>query len=108
MKGPSSASQGDDEETAALVPPLPAPCPNDDNGAQSSEHDSTGSSMAVDQTQKGQPSPTAKPWCSKVFPTKGIGLVMGVLVILALLIAGTTSSGWIHLSSSVIPVIAAS
>jgi len=105
MKGPS-ATKGDDEETAALVPPLPAPCPNDDNGAQSSEHDSTGSSMAVDQTQKGQPSPTAKPWCSKVLPTRGIGLVMGVLVILALL-AGTTSSGWIHLSSSVSLPIAA-
>ena len=105
MKGPSSASQGDDEETAALVPPLPAPCPNDD-ATQSCEHDNTGSSMAVDQTQQGQPSPTAKPWCSKVLPTRGIGLVMGVLVILALL-AGTTSSGWIHLSSSVSLPIAA-
>jgi hypothetical protein len=106
MKGPS-ASLGDDEETAALVPQLPAPCPNDD-GALPCEHGSTGSSMAVDQAEQGQSSSTAKAWWTKVLPTRGIGLVMSVLVILALLAAGTTSSGWFHLSSSVSLAIAAS
>ncbi|TKW27986.1 hypothetical protein SEVIR_3G293800v4 [Setaria viridis] len=96
-KGPAAATHEDEVERAALVPPLP-PCQNDDGAALRCKHDSTGS-MAVDQTEQGQSS-TAKPWRTKALPTRSIvGLVMGVLVVLALL-HGTTSSGWVHLSSS--------
>ncbi|CAL4900064.1 unnamed protein product [Urochloa decumbens] len=96
MKGPA-ISHEEEEETAALMAP-PPPCPDDD-GALLCKYDSSGS-MAVDQTKLQGQSSTAKSWWTKVLPTRGIGLVMGVLVILALL-AGTTSSGWtIHLGSS--------
>ncbi|CAN6347291.1 unnamed protein product [Urochloa humidicola] len=93
MKGPAASHNNGEEETAALVPR----CPDDDRELLC-KYESAGS-MAVDQTEQGQSS-TAKPWWKKVLPNRGIGLVMGVLVILALLAGTTTSSGWIHFASS--------
>ncbi|KAK3135875.1 hypothetical protein QOZ80_5BG0424590 [Eleusine coracana subsp. coracana] len=80
----------DDEETSALVPP-PTQNQSTEDGAPPCDSNNTGS-MAVDQAAQVQQS-TEKPSWMRVLPTKGIGLVMSSLVVLAMLV-GTTSSGW--------------
>jgi hypothetical protein len=69
----------DEEERAALVPAL--------DGASPCESNNT-ASMAVDKARQA----TEKPSWTRALPTKGVVLVMGSLVVLALLIGGTTTS----------------
>jgi hypothetical protein len=103
MKGAAAAGthHEDEEETAALISP-PPPCPNDDAAALRCKHNDSTGSMAVDQQTEQRQSSGTKPWRTKAFPTRSIvvALLMGIFVVLALL-HGTTTSGWVHLSSSV-------
>jgi hypothetical protein len=78
-----------EEERAALVP-----------AADGSENDNTASTMAVDKAAEVRQA-TEKPSWTRVLPTKGVRLVMGSLLVLALLNGGTTGSGWIPLDSYV-------
>jgi hypothetical protein len=81
----AATMEREEEERAALVP-----------AADGCESDNT-ASMAVDKARRA----TEKPSWTRAPPTKGVGLVMGSLVVLALLIGGTTTSGWIPLGSYV-------
>ncbi|KAL6619448.1 hypothetical protein ACP70R_034587 [Stipagrostis hirtigluma subsp. patula] len=103
MRGLAARRQQDEEETAALVPTPPAPAQPSSQAEDAApppchDDDSTGSKPpVVDHAEQGQP--TAKPW-ERLLPTRGVGMATGGLVVLALLLVGSTSSGWSYLDSS--------
>ncbi|KAJ1266755.1 hypothetical protein BS78_07G002400 [Paspalum vaginatum] len=104
--------QRDEEEGAALVPPPPPPQPDHEHGGGGVAAACSGDDDAVDQPGS-PPSHQQAAWWSCSWSschrrlsqpklqvptaTRSVALVIGGLVVLACLLVGSTSSGWIHL-----------